>query len=80
MADIKGADPGKVLQKKGLKVELVEIKLAKSYILILKEAASGKDQAFTSPLFYQPDLALAKESSYSPPSPFCGTSLEWNPG
>ena len=67
-------------RKKSLKVKLVEIKLVKSYILILKEAASGKDQAFTLPLFYQPDLALEKESSYSPPSAFCGTYVEWTPG
>ena len=67
-------------RKKSLKVKLVEIKLVKSYILILKEAAPGKDQAFTLPLFYQPDLALEKESSYSPPSAFCGTYVEWTPG
>ena len=67
-------------RKKSLKVKLVEIKLVKSYILILKEAASGKDQAVTLPLFYQPDLALEKESRYSPPSAFCGTYVEWTPG
>ena len=65
--------------KKCLKVKLVEIKLYKSYFLVLKEATPGKDQAFTFSLFYQPDLALEKESSYSPSSPFCGTSLEWIP-
>ena len=63
--------------KKCLKVKLVEIKLAKSYILVLKEAASGKDQAFTFFPFYQPDLPLEKESSDSPSSLFCGTSLAW---
>ena len=66
-------------RKKCLKVKLVEIKLTKSCILVLKEAASGQDQMFTFSLFYQPDLALEKESSYSPPSTSCGTSLEWIP-
>ena len=76
IADIKAADLGNVLWKDCLKIKLVEIKLATSYILILKEATSGKDQAFTFPLLYQPDLALEKHSSCSPPSTFCGTLLE----
>ena len=45
-------------RKKCLKVKLVEITLAKTYILVLKEVASGKDQVFTFSFFYQPDLAL----------------------
>ena len=67
-------------RKKCLKVKRVEIKLAKSYILVLKEATSGKDQAFTFSLFYHPDLALEKELSYSPSCPFRSTSLEWISG
>ena len=67
-------------RKNCLQVKRVEIKLAKSYILVLKEATSGKDQAFTFSLFYYPDLALEKELSYSPSSPFCSASLEWISG